>query len=63
MAAALLRYLGVALLAWVLVTAAPVLLLRWLRPLTSAFMVEARVAAWRAGARDYHTDFRWVSLE
>ena len=63
LSAALLRYLGVALLAWVLLTATPVLLLRWLRPLTSAFMVEARVAAWRAGARDYHTDFRWVSLE
>jgi monofunctional biosynthetic peptidoglycan transglycosylase len=59
----LLKYLGVALLAWVLLTATPVLLLRWLRPLTSAFMVEARVAAWQAGARDYHTDFRWVSLE
>ena len=39
------------------------LLLRWLRPLTSAFMVEARVAAWRTHQHDYHTDFRWVSLE
>ena len=59
----LLKYLGVALLAWVLLTATPVLLLRWLRPLTSAFMVEARVAAWQARQRDYHTDYRWVSLE
>jgi len=59
----LLRYLGIALLAWLLVTATPVLLLRWLRPLTSAFMVEARVAAWRTHQHDYHTDFRWVSLE
>jgi len=62
-AAALLRFLGVALLVWLLLTATPVLLLRWLRPLTSAFMVEARVAAWQARERGYHTDFRWVSLE
>ena len=46
-----------------LITATPVLLLRWLHPLTSAFMLEARVAAWRAQQRDYHTDYRWVSLE
>jgi len=26
-------------------------------------MVEARVAAWQARERGYHTDFRWVSLE
>jgi monofunctional biosynthetic peptidoglycan transglycosylase len=62
-AAALLKFLGVALLAWVLLTATPVLLLRWLRPLTSAIMVEARVAAWQARERGYYTDFRWVSLE
>ena len=59
----LLRYLGVALLAWLLLTVAPVVLLRWLRPLTSAFMLEARLGAWSARQRSYHTDFRWVSLE
>ncbi|HEY6823641.1 MAG TPA: monofunctional biosynthetic peptidoglycan transglycosylase [Steroidobacteraceae bacterium] len=62
-AAALLKFLGVALLAWLVLTVTPVLVLRWLRPLTSAFMVEARVAAWQARERGYHTDFRWVSLE
>jgi monofunctional biosynthetic peptidoglycan transglycosylase len=61
--AALLRFLGGALLAWVLLTATPVLLLRWLRPVTSAFMLEAHAAAWQAHTRAYHTDFRWVSLE
>ena len=59
----LLRWLGIVLLAWLLITATPVLLLRWLHPLTSAFMLEARVAAWRAHERGYDTDFRWVSLE
>ena len=59
----LLKWCGVALLTWLLATATPVLLLRWLRPLTSAFMLEARTAAWRAQDYTYHSDFRWVSLE
>jgi monofunctional glycosyltransferase len=62
-AARLLSRLLVALTAWLLVTVTPVLLLRWLRPLTSAFMLEARSAAWRSGDRSYRIDFRWVSLE
>ena len=63
LAGRLLRWCGLALLAWLLLTATPVLLLRWLRPLTSAFMLEERLAAWQAGDAPYHTDFRWVSLE
>ena len=61
--ASLLSWLAVAAIAWLLLTVTPVLLLRWLRPLTSAFMLEARSAAWRAGDRHYHIDFDWVSLE
>jgi monofunctional glycosyltransferase len=63
LAAWVLKWCAAGLLAWLLVTATPVLLLRWLRPLTSAFMLEAQVAAWRAQQRSYHTDFRWASLE
>jgi monofunctional biosynthetic peptidoglycan transglycosylase len=59
----LLQILGVALLAWVLLTAVPVLTLRWLHPLTSAFMLEAAAQAALAKQRGYHTDYRWVSLE
>jgi monofunctional glycosyltransferase len=59
----LLRALALLLLAWLLVTSIPVLLLRWLHPLTTAFMLEARAHAALARARDYRTDFRWVSLE
>jgi monofunctional biosynthetic peptidoglycan transglycosylase len=59
----LLRLIAVALLGWLLITATPVLLLRWLHPLTSAFMLEARIGAWRSGERNYRTDFEWVSLE
>jgi monofunctional glycosyltransferase len=47
----------------VLLTVAPVLLLRWLQPLASAFMLEAIGAAWQAGDHSYRVDFRWVSLE
>jgi monofunctional glycosyltransferase len=59
----LLRACALALLGWLLLTAVPVLLLRWLHPLTSAFMLEARLEALLAGERGYRTDFRWVSLE
>jgi monofunctional glycosyltransferase len=57
------RWLLLAIAAWLLVTVVPVLLLRWIPPLSSAFMVEARIEALRAGDKDYRTDYQWVSLE
>ena len=59
----LLRWLGAALLCWLLLTAVPVLVLRWLHPLTSAFMLEAAAQAALANQRSYRTDYRWASLE
>jgi len=59
----LLKWFLVVLLAWLLLTATPVLLLRWLRPLTSAVMLEAAAQAWAAQDHGYRTDFEWVSLE
>ena len=59
----LLQILGFALLAWLLLTAVPVLVLRWLHPLTSAFMLEAAAEAALGNQRGYRTDYRWVSLE
>jgi monofunctional biosynthetic peptidoglycan transglycosylase len=59
----LLKWLALLALAWLLLTVTPVLLLRWLRPLTSAFMLQAQAQAWGAQDRTYHTDFQWVSLE
>jgi monofunctional glycosyltransferase len=53
----------VAAVVWVLLSVAPVLALRWLRPLTSAFMLEAQAQAWLAEDHSYHTDFEWVPLE
>lgn len=57
------RWLLLALGAWVLVTVVPVLLLRWIAPVGSAFMLEARIEALRAGEARYRTDYHWVSLE
>ena len=59
----LLKWLTVALLGWLLLTGVPVLLLRWLHPLTSAFMLEAAAQAWAAQESAYRADFQWVSLE
>jgi monofunctional glycosyltransferase len=59
----LLKWLLVVLLAWLLITVMPVLLLRWFRPLTSAFMLEAQAEAWATQDHAYRTDFEWVSLE
>jgi monofunctional glycosyltransferase len=62
-ASRLLRWLALVLLLWFVATLAPVLLLRWVHPASSAFMLQARLAAWRAGDARYHSDFRWVNLE
>jgi monofunctional biosynthetic peptidoglycan transglycosylase len=59
----LLKLLAGLLLAWLLTTVVAVLLLRWLQPLTSAFMLEAKVHAWAARERSYHCAYQWVSLE
>jgi monofunctional biosynthetic peptidoglycan transglycosylase len=57
------RWALLAILAWLVLTVAAVLLLRWIPPATSAFMLEARLEALRAGDHGYRTDYRWVSLE
>jgi monofunctional glycosyltransferase len=57
-----LRVIGLLVLAFLLVSVLPVLLLRWWDPPGSAFMLEARVAAWRAHER-YETQYQWVPLE
>ena len=44
----------------VVVTIGAVVLLRWIDPWTTAFMLESRVAAAARGDRGYHTDYRWA---
>ena len=57
------RWILAVVIAWLILTIVPVLVLRWVAPVTSAFMLEARMGALRAGERGYRTDYHWVSLE
>jgi monofunctional biosynthetic peptidoglycan transglycosylase len=62
-AGGLLKWAGLAILAWVGVTALLVLLMRWVNPVTTAFMLTTRFEATTQRDSTYRTDFRWVSLE
>jgi len=59
----MLKWLGGALLALIVLCALPVLLLRWLHPPTSAFMLSARLQAALDHDPTYHTHYEWVDLE
>jgi monofunctional biosynthetic peptidoglycan transglycosylase len=51
------------LLTFVVLTAGPVLLLRWIDPVTTAFMIEAKAHAIGAGKAQYENHYQWVDLE
>jgi monofunctional biosynthetic peptidoglycan transglycosylase len=51
------------LLTFLVLTVGPVLLLRWMDPVTSAFMIEAKTNAIRAGNSNYENHYQWVDLE
>lgn len=46
-----------------LLSGAAVLALRWVPPATTAFMLDARLGAWRAGDADYRTRYDWVAMD
>jgi monofunctional biosynthetic peptidoglycan transglycosylase len=48
-------------IAWLAITAIPVLLMRWWHPFSSAFMVNASVVHW--SEKDYRTRYTWVDLD
>jgi monofunctional glycosyltransferase len=54
------RVVARTLLVFFLGSIAAVLVLRWVRPVTTAFMVEARLEALFSRDRSYTTDYRWV---
>ncbi|HET8898640.1 MAG TPA: monofunctional biosynthetic peptidoglycan transglycosylase [Rhodanobacteraceae bacterium] len=54
------RWLLWLLAAWFVATIGVVLLLRFVPPPTSAFMLERRVAAWRQGEHDFRLRQHWV---
>jgi len=55
-----LRIAARALTLFIVGSVAAVLVLRWVRPVTTAFMLESRVEAAIHGESDYRTDYRWV---
>lgn len=57
------RTLRYALLTWLAVTVGAVLMLRWLPPPTTSFILQNRVAALRAGYGFYPYPYRWVDYE
>jgi monofunctional biosynthetic peptidoglycan transglycosylase len=59
-----LRWLLLWLPLWfVLVTAGQVLLLRWIPPLGSAFMLDRQIEAWMARDTAFRLDYRWRSRD
>jgi monofunctional glycosyltransferase len=59
----LVRWTLIGLAAAFLVTALPVVAMRWMDPWYSAFMLDAALDASRAGKSNHKTDYRWVDLE
>jgi monofunctional biosynthetic peptidoglycan transglycosylase len=59
----LLRWSLIGLAVAFLVTALPVVVMRWIDPWYSAFMLGAALDASRAGKSNYKTDYRWADLE
>ncbi len=58
-----LRALLIAALIWVAVTWLLVLLLRFVPPVTSAFMLERRLIAWHHGQQNFSIKYHWVPWE
>jgi monofunctional glycosyltransferase len=57
------RWLIIGTIAGFLITALPVILMRWVDPWSSAFMLDAALEARTDGRSNYETDYRWVDLE
>ena len=61
--AATVKWLGIAALGFIVLSAAAVLALRWIDPWTTAFMAEARAGAWLRLDFSYSNHYRWVDLD
>jgi monofunctional biosynthetic peptidoglycan transglycosylase len=57
-----LRVLLIVALVWIATTWFIVLLLRFVPPPTSAFMLEREFAAWHASQRNFSTKYHWIPL-
>lgn len=57
------RWLARLLGGWIVLTSLVVLVLRWVDPPTSAFMLSERAAAMAAGERAYRVSYQWVDYQ
>src|SRR3954454_5551993 len=57
------RWVLIGAVAAFLITALPVVAMRWMDPWYSAFMLDAALDATRRGESSYRTDYRWADLE
>jgi monofunctional biosynthetic peptidoglycan transglycosylase len=57
------RWFTIGLLTLFLASVLPVVVMRWIDPWYSAFMLDAAIDAHLSGKGGYHTDYRWVDLE
>jgi monofunctional biosynthetic peptidoglycan transglycosylase len=57
-----LRWLCLATLGGIVLSVAVVLLLRFVAPPTSAFMIDRRIDAWLDEERDFRLDYRWTPI-
>jgi len=55
------RWLGIVVLAWLVVSIVAVFSLRWFDPPTTSFILRDRLAAWWHGDPNYHFEHEWVS--
>lgn len=58
----LLRWAGIAALTWILLTVSIVFALRFVPPLSSAFMIERRIDAALQGPADFRLHYRWTPI-
>jgi monofunctional biosynthetic peptidoglycan transglycosylase len=59
----LVRWLAIVVVAAFVISALPVVLMRWVDPWYSAFMLDAALDARLAGKDGYRTHYHWVDLE
>jgi len=57
------RWVLIGIAALFVVTALPVVAMRWMNPWYSSFMLDAALEARRGARANYQTDYRWVDLE
>jgi len=57
------RGIGIVLLVFLLITAIPVVALRWLNPPTTAFMLQRRIDARLHHDRNYLLHYRWIDAD